>query len=151
MTLNPHSARSFLSLDIAAATVFLFTAAPAAADAWPIGSWRLVAPESRGIRSRPIVEMPQAIRKNAYPLRSITIVCNGLLVLETYCHPFKAQETHRLYSIAKKITAALIGIATRNVSTSVAINFNTLKRPHLSSTAWFLRTEPQLKLKCRSS
>jgi metal-dependent hydrolase (beta-lactamase superfamily II)/CubicO group peptidase (beta-lactamase class C family) len=85
--------------------------ASAAAPAWPTDGWRTSTPEAQGIDSQPLVEMLAEIQAQAYAIDSVLVVRNGVLVLEAYRHPYRAESYHIIHSCTKSIVSALVGIA----------------------------------------
>ena len=61
--------------------------------------------------SKILTDMMDTIWKKDYRLDSIVIVRNGLVVMESYNYPGGPHFKHQIYSCAKSVTSALIGIA----------------------------------------
>jgi CubicO group peptidase (beta-lactamase class C family) len=51
------------------------------------------------------------IEEQEIEIRSLIVVRNGYIVLETYYYPFSAESQHRVCSVTKSVTSALVGIA----------------------------------------
>ena len=74
-------------------------------------SWQTSTPERQGIDSETLSDMLEDIFNRNYNIRSVTIIRNGLLVLDAYFPPSQQDTWHIIHSCSKSITSALIGIA----------------------------------------
>ena len=73
--------------------------------------WNSSAPEEQGIDSELLAEMLQKIKEEDLKIRSIIIVRNGRLVLESYVHPYNENVMHDVKSVSKSIISSIVGIA----------------------------------------
>ena len=73
-------------------------------------TFTLTSPESKGISSENIINFYRKLDEKNYPLHSALLYLNGALVSKTYCAPFKEGQLHRMFSIAKTMTALAVGI-----------------------------------------
>ncbi len=78
---------------------------------WPTEGWQTSSPEARGMDSVLLADMLNAIQWEHYAIDSVLVVRNGYLVLDAYVYPFHNKLKHNLYSAAKSVTSALVGIA----------------------------------------
>ncbi|NTU52022.1 MAG: serine hydrolase, partial [Candidatus Aminicenantes bacterium] len=78
---------------------------------WPTSGWRTGAPEEKGFDSLKLAEGLLAIRRNGLELHSITIVHDGMMILDAYFYPYDGKTVHEQASVTKSIMTALIGIA----------------------------------------
>jgi len=79
----------------------------------PATYWQPSTPEEQGVDSGLLLEMLQKIKKEEYNLRSIIIVRNNRLVLESYIFPYNRDISHNTKSASKSIVSAMMGIALR--------------------------------------
>lgn len=92
--------------------VFIFYSySIASLDYYPTDNWRTSTAEEQGMQSEKLLEMLESIKNSEVDIQSVSIVRNGYLVLDSYIYPFKEKEKHKMYSVTKSITSALIGIA----------------------------------------
>ena len=73
-------------------------------------AFTLTSPESKGISSENIINFYKKLEEKNYPLHSALLYLNGALISKTYCAPFKEGQLHRMFSIAKTMTALAVGI-----------------------------------------
>ena len=74
--------------------------------------WEVSSLAAEGIDTPTIVRLTEQIEQDEYnAVHGCLIVKNGLLVYEEYFHGFRREKLHRLYSVTKSVTSALIGIA----------------------------------------
>jgi CubicO group peptidase (beta-lactamase class C family) len=78
---------------------------------WPTSGWRTGAPEEKGFDSLKLAEGLLAIRRNGLDLHSVSIVRDGVMVLDAYFYPYDGETVHDQASVTKSIMTALIGIA----------------------------------------
>jgi len=83
---------------------------PSATD-WPTSGWRTGAPEEKGFDSLKLAEGLLAIRRNGLDLHSVSIVRDGVMVLDANFYPYDGITVHDQASVTKSIMTALIGIA----------------------------------------
>lgn len=82
-----------------------------AGTVWPTEGWPVSSPEEQGVDSRLLAEMLAVVEAEEIALDSVLITRNGYLVMEVYFPPYDAETVHRLYSVTKSVTSALVGIA----------------------------------------
>jgi len=98
------------------------TSAPTAAPAptptvaaqlayWPTTGWRTSTPEQQGVDSQGLLDALQHVQDVNINLRSIMVIRNGYVVLEAYNRPYTAEHKFGIYSVTKRVTGALTGIA----------------------------------------
>ncbi|MFC2094382.1 serine hydrolase domain-containing protein [Bacteroidota bacterium] len=73
--------------------------------------WQYSTPEEQGIDSELLAEMLQKIKDENLNIRSIIIIRNGHLVLESYVHPYNENVMHDVKSVSKSIISSIVGIA----------------------------------------
>jgi CubicO group peptidase (beta-lactamase class C family) len=87
------------------------SAPSSSATEWPAPGWRTGAPEEKGFDSLKLAEGLLAIRRNGLDLHSVSVVRDGVMVLDAYFYPYDGQTVHEQASVTKSIMTALIGIA----------------------------------------
>ena len=85
--------------------------ATASVNYYPTNGWQISTPEEQGMLSISILKMMEVIKEKEYNFQSVTIARNGYLVLDSNLYPFKEGQKHKMYSVTKSVTSALIGIA----------------------------------------
>ena len=76
------------------------------------GEWKTASPESQGLDISILSALDAKILAGDYgEVHSLLIIRNGYLVYEKYYRGYNAEQQHRLYSVTKSFTSALIGIA----------------------------------------
>jgi CubicO group peptidase (beta-lactamase class C family) len=80
-------------------------------DYWPTKGWRTMSPESQGVDSNLLENMLDTIWKKDLDIYSVLVVRNGYIVLDAYSYPTDSDRRHNIYSCAKSVASALIGIA----------------------------------------
>ena len=78
---------------------------------WPTSGWPTGAPEEKGFDSLRLAEGLLAIRRNGLDLHSVSIVRDGVMVLDAHFYPYDGRTVHEMASVTKSITTTLIGIA----------------------------------------
>lgn len=73
--------------------------------------WNVSTPEEQGLDSSLLLKMLQKIQADNYNIRSIIIIRNHRLVLESYIHPYTRDIPHNTKSASKSMISALTGIA----------------------------------------
>jgi CubicO group peptidase (beta-lactamase class C family) len=74
--------------------------------------WQVSSLSAEGIDATAVARLEERIQEGAYNhVHSCLIVKNGALVYEQYFGGFRREKTHRLYSVTKSVTSALMGIA----------------------------------------
>jgi len=68
-------------------------------------------PEEQGINSEFLADMLEKIKEEDLKIRSIIIIRNGRLVLESYVHPYNENVMHDVKSVSKSIISSIVGIA----------------------------------------
>jgi CubicO group peptidase (beta-lactamase class C family) len=67
--------------------------------------------EEQGIDSELLADMLQKIKEENLKIRSVIIIKNGKLVLESYVHPYNKDVMHDVKSVSKSIISSIVGIA----------------------------------------
>ncbi len=111
MKLHRNKKIVFYALPIFLVFIFCCSHTITPIDYYPTEGWRMSRPEEQGIHSKHLLEMMESIKKNEYNIQSVTIIRNGYLVLDSSIYPFKDGQSHKMYSVTKSVTSALIGIA----------------------------------------
>jgi CubicO group peptidase (beta-lactamase class C family) len=75
--------------------------------------WETSTPEEQGLESSFLTDMLTEIKNNELRIRSVIIIRNRHLVLESYVHPYDSDISHDVKSVSKSIISSLIGIALR--------------------------------------
>ena len=70
-------------------------------------------PEEQGIDSKLLVDMLEKIKEENLKIRSVLIIRNDYLILESYIHPYNRYVTHDVKSVSKSIISSVVGIALR--------------------------------------
>jgi len=93
--------------------LFVFLVAPTTAqtEIWPTDGWLTATPESQGMDSATLAQLPERIAKEDLNIHSVLIIRGGYLVMEAYTYPYTADMLHHINSSTKSITSALVGIA----------------------------------------
>jgi CubicO group peptidase (beta-lactamase class C family) len=76
-------------------------------------SWETSTPEEQGLKSSLLVDMLKEIQDKELKIRSVIIIKNGHLVLESYIHPYDNNILYDVKSVSKSVISALMGIALR--------------------------------------
>lgn len=92
---------------------FLIISTPSIAsfDYFPTEGWRMSTPEEQGMHSENLLQMLETIKEKQIGIQSVAVVRNGYLVLDSYTHPYGEGQKHKMFSVTKSVTSALIGIA----------------------------------------
>ena len=102
---------AFYVISILVYFLIISTSSIAAFDYFPTEGWRLSTPEEQGMHSQKLLQMLETIKEKQIGIQSVAVMRNGYLVLDTYTHPYKDGQKHKMWSVTKSITSALIGIA----------------------------------------
>ena len=70
-------------------------------------------PEEQGIDSKLLSDMLERIKEKNLKIRSVLIIRNDHLILESYIHPYNRYVTHDVKSVNKSIISSVVGIALR--------------------------------------
>ena len=70
-----------------------------------------VAPAAVGIDPRAVLKLVKTLDENVGTLHSLMIVRHGKVAAEGWWAPYRAQETHMLYSFSKSLTSCAVGFA----------------------------------------
>lgn len=74
--------------------------------------WETSSPEAEGLDAMVLSELTNKFRGDTYGyIHGCVIIRNGKLIYEQYFHGFRQATLHRLYSVTKSVTSALMGIA----------------------------------------
>jgi CubicO group peptidase (beta-lactamase class C family) len=84
---------------------------PAPPVAWPTEGWLTAAPEAAGLDSATLAGGLRELADHGSQLHSLTIVRDGVLVLDAYKYPYDGSIYHDLASVTKSVTTTLVGIA----------------------------------------
>ncbi|MBW2633871.1 MAG: serine hydrolase [Deltaproteobacteria bacterium] len=68
-------------------------------------------PEEQGMHSDKLLQMLETIKERQIGVQSVAVMRNGYLVLDSYTHPYEDGQKHKMWSVTKSVTSALIGIA----------------------------------------
>lgn len=79
---------------------------------WPTTSWTTSSPEAQGMSSSDLADALEFARNNNINIHSLTIVRNGVMVLDAYFHPYTRDMRHDVASVTKSIISLLAGAAT---------------------------------------
>jgi len=102
---------AFYVISILVYFLIISTSSIAAFDYFPTEGWRLSTPEEQGMHSQKLLQMLETIKEKQIGIQSVAVMRNGYLVLDTYTHPYKDGQKHKMWSVTKSVTSALIGIA----------------------------------------
>lgn len=78
---------------------------------WPMDSWATSSPEAQGLSSEDLADALAYARSHGLNIHSLTLVRNGVLVLDAYFYPFAPEMRHDLASATKSMVSLLTGIA----------------------------------------
>ncbi|WP_202842366.1 serine hydrolase domain-containing protein [Luteimonas saliphila] len=85
---------------------------PPAPAHWPTTHWEMSSPEAQGMSSADLADGLQfALAKNLN-VHSVTVVRNGVIVLDAYFHPYAPEVRHDVASVTKSVVSMLVGLAT---------------------------------------
>ena len=70
-------------------------------------------PEEQGIDSKLLADMLERIKEENLKIRSVLIIRNNHLILESYVNPYNRYVTHDVKSVSKSIISSVVGIALR--------------------------------------
>ncbi len=87
------------------------SSAPRSSPAAPAASWTISSPEAQGMNSDDLANALQFARTKKINIHSLTIVRNGVIVLDAYFYPYTSEMRHDLASATKSITSLLVGAA----------------------------------------
>ncbi|MFX0078829.1 MAG: serine hydrolase domain-containing protein [Candidatus Hermodarchaeota archaeon] len=79
-------------------------------DYWPTTGWRSLSPEAQGVNSTKLEELWQHMLAEANA-GGFLLIRNGYLLYEAYYPGISADHLWNLVSVAKSITAAVLGVA----------------------------------------
>jgi CubicO group peptidase (beta-lactamase class C family) len=97
---------------LGAAILSLWGCASCGSDsAAPGQDWPVAAPEEQGFDSAGLAEVVERIDAQEMPIDSLQLVRNGVLILDAYFYPYRADLLHDVASVTKSITSTLVGIA----------------------------------------
>ena len=114
-------------------------------DYWPTAGWRILSPEAQGLNSTKLDELWHHMSTEANA-GGFLLIRNGYLLYEAYYPGISADHLWRLVSVAKSITAAVLGVAladgyVSSVNDSVLDYFpdRTVANPDLRKDAMTIR------------
>jgi len=102
---------AYFALPILVFFVFCCSHSTVSVDYYPTEDWRMSTPEEQGMHSDNLLKMMESIQEGQVGIDSVSINRNGYLVLDSYIYPYEDGQKHKMYSVTKSITSALIGIA----------------------------------------
>jgi CubicO group peptidase (beta-lactamase class C family) len=80
---------------------------------WRGSKWRTAVPETQGVDSAQLADIIKTIRNKDIKIRSLLIVRDGYLVVNSYFGPYREGDgvIYPVHSITKSVTSALTGVA----------------------------------------
>ncbi|PKK82668.1 MAG: hypothetical protein CVT49_12375 [candidate division Zixibacteria bacterium HGW-Zixibacteria-1] len=76
------------------------------------GDWKVASPRSQGLDIVILSGLDDKILAGEYgEIHSLLVIRNGFLVFERYYRGYDVNRLHRIYSVTKSFTSALVGIA----------------------------------------
>lgn len=109
--LLPLSRKQAIALLLAGLGFCSFQPVRVSAQTPPRFEWQYSTPEEQGVDSAPLARMLAQIEREQISIRSFALVRHDKVVAEAYVYPYTADSKHRLYSVSKSFTSALVGIA----------------------------------------
>ena len=106
-----NSKKAFYAVSILVLFLIISPLSLASFDYFPTDGWRMSTPEKQGMHSENLLKMMESIKESQLAIQNVTVVRNGYIVLDSYIHPYKDGEKHKMYSVTKSVASALIGIA----------------------------------------
>jgi len=95
-----------------AAIVILFVYCGLNSSGYSNGDWPTGSPQSQGLDRAMLSILDSRIEAGDYgEVHSLLVIRNGCLVFERYYRGYDSERRHRLYSVTKSFTSALVGIA----------------------------------------
>lgn len=82
-----------------------------APEKWPTIAWAQSSPEAQGMSSSDLADALEFARAHQLNIHSLTIVRNGVIVLDAYFYPFASEMRHDVASVTKSIVSLLVGVA----------------------------------------
>lgn len=101
-----------LALLASAATALAQGDSPPAPIEWPTTAWSVSSPEAQGMSSGDLADGLQFALANGLNVHSVTVVRNGVIVLDAYFYPFLPETRHDVASVTKSVVSLLVGLAT---------------------------------------
>jgi CubicO group peptidase (beta-lactamase class C family) len=80
-------------------------------DYWPTEGWHEASPESMGADPAYLSALEREIEVRFGSINGFVMVFKGHVVFERYYHRFGPDDAHRVASVTKSVTSALVGIA----------------------------------------
>lgn len=109
MKISVRIARAVLLVLLA--TMGVGVSAAGTQENWPTQGWHRSSPEAQGMDSEVLAEAFDEVRRRHIAIHSLTIVRNGILVLDAYFWPFQDNLLHDMASVTKSVTSTLVGVA----------------------------------------
>ena len=81
---------------------------------WPTAQWRESSPEAQGLSSADLADALEFARTRQINVHSLTVIRNGVIVLDAYFHPFVRDQRHDVASVTKSVVSMLTGVAIDN-------------------------------------
>jgi CubicO group peptidase (beta-lactamase class C family) len=82
-----------------------------APDLWPTTAWTESSPEAQGVSSNDLADALEFARARQINIHSLTIVRNGVIILDACFYPFTRGMRHDVASVTKSVVSLLTGIA----------------------------------------
>ena len=83
----------------------------AASDRWPTPAWTESSPVAQGVSSNELADALEFARARQINIHSLTVVRNGVIILDAYFYPFTREMRHDVASVTKSVVSLLAGIA----------------------------------------
>lgn len=80
-------------------------------DYWPTEAWRTIEPATVGMDSKKLSGLDHIISSQHKNIHGIVMVKDGYIAFERYYHDYGPCDTHRVASVTKSFTSALVGMA----------------------------------------
>ncbi len=78
----------------------------------PLAPWTESTPEAQGMNSGDLADALEFARRNEINIHSLTVVRNGVIVLDAYFYPYTRAMRHDVASVTKSVMSLLVGQAT---------------------------------------
>jgi CubicO group peptidase (beta-lactamase class C family) len=104
--------RELLVVPVAILVLVLYACRPEPANPEETNEWPTATPQSQGLDGGILAYYSGLAASGWYgEMHSLLVIRHGYLVHEAYFRGFNGEQLHRVYSVTKTITAALIGMA----------------------------------------
>lgn len=112
LKLSRFSALAVLALLASATTALAQGQSSQTLIEWPTIAWSTSSPEAQGMSSGDLADGLQFALANDINVHSVTVVRNGVIVLDAYFYPFLPETRHDAASVTKSVVSLLVGLAT---------------------------------------